>query len=77
MSVGCRFDVLVLLVLGCVLCWVLFTEYNLNVPAMIGNLVKRMLDPGPIQRGEPDDHPGRQAVEAALRAVQERMKKQP
>lgn len=71
----CRFDVLALFLMLGLLSLVLYTEYNINLPALFGSYVRRLLDPGPIQRAhsEHDETVGQATIDAAMRAVKERL----
>lgn len=76
-----RLDLLVLLLVGALLCLALWSEYDVNLPWLGLQALRRALDPGPIQCAQPQDagqdvaEAGRQAAEAALSAVRERMGK--
>ena len=80
-----RFDVIIMAVLLGLLCWVLQSEYNIDLVGWFGRLLRSMLDPGPVQRAqaaadveppEGDFAQGRAAMAAAVKAVREGLARQ-
>lgn len=70
-----RIDYVVMAVLLALLCYLVWTEYGINIPWMALKKLEAMLHPGELQRSPPSDaNVGREAVEAAVRAVKEKMK---
>lgn len=82
-----RFDVVVMAALVGLLCWVLHSEYGIDVAGWFARLLRGMLDPGPIQHAqaqagadlEPSDGDfaqGRAAMAAAVKAAREGLARQ-
>ena len=80
-----RFDVIIMAVLLGLLCWVLQSEYNIDLIGWFGRLLRSLLDPGPVQRAqaaadaepsEGDFAQGRAAMAAAVKAAREGIARQ-